>query len=157
VRTPEQIALEVISQFPWSDNVVYRGALVGKQHAVAKTIADAIREDRAECKTNFFDESIPEPLILNTETGVASRGGRTVMLTPRRARLLQALLDGGLNFLTVANIFRALGGPKTAGNNARVTISELRALLEPLHVSIYNRHGVGYRLELHPVTPEVTE
>jgi hypothetical protein len=74
VRTPEQIALEVISQFPWSDNVVYRGALVGKQHAVAKTIADAIREDRAECKTNFFDESIPEPLILNTETRAPTPG-----------------------------------------------------------------------------------
>lgn len=47
VRTPEQIAADIVGRFSWSSNVMIDGQLVGQQYAVALAIADAIRAERA--------------------------------------------------------------------------------------------------------------
>lgn len=47
--TPEQIAADVVNRFPWHSNVVEGGCLVGQQHAVARAIAEAIKQERERC------------------------------------------------------------------------------------------------------------
>lgn len=47
MKTPEQIAADIIGRFAWHTNVVGPGGcLIGQQHAVAEAIADAIRTER---------------------------------------------------------------------------------------------------------------
>jgi hypothetical protein len=49
VKTPEQIAAEIVNQFSWSSNVMRDGRLIGEQYVVAEAIAAAIRADRDRC------------------------------------------------------------------------------------------------------------
>ena len=47
MKTPEEIAAEIVNQFAWTSNVMVDGRLMSQQHAVKLAIAEAIREDRA--------------------------------------------------------------------------------------------------------------
>lgn len=49
MKTPEQIAQEIVDQFSWSTNVSRGGRLVGQQYVVAQAIAAAIQAERDRC------------------------------------------------------------------------------------------------------------
>ena len=46
MKTPKEIADEIVDQFSWSANVMRNGKLIGLQYIVADTIARAIETDR---------------------------------------------------------------------------------------------------------------
>jgi hypothetical protein len=47
MKTPDQIADEIVAQFSWSTNVSRNGRLVGQQVIVAEAVAEAIKVERA--------------------------------------------------------------------------------------------------------------
>lgn len=49
MKTPEQVADEIIGRFPWHSNVIEGGCLVGQQVPVARAIAEAIAAERERC------------------------------------------------------------------------------------------------------------
>jgi hypothetical protein len=49
MKTPEQIAQEIVDQFSWSTNVSRGGRLIGQQYVVAEAIAAAIQAERDRC------------------------------------------------------------------------------------------------------------
>lgn len=51
MKTPEQIAAELVDQFSWSSNVMRDGRLVGQQYIVAEAIARAIASERVRAQT----------------------------------------------------------------------------------------------------------
>lgn len=48
MKTPEQIAAEVVEQLHFSSNRMLNGRLVGEQYFAAEAIAQAIKVDRAQ-------------------------------------------------------------------------------------------------------------
>lgn len=48
MKTPRQIAVDIVNRFPWTTNMVHEGRLVGQQCLVAMEIADAITREREE-------------------------------------------------------------------------------------------------------------
>lgn len=49
MKTPEQIAAEIIERFSWSSNVIHEGRMVAQQYIVGLAIAEAIRFERDRC------------------------------------------------------------------------------------------------------------
>ncbi len=47
MKTPEQIANEIVDQLSFSSNRMVNGRLIGEQYFAARAIAEAIRADRA--------------------------------------------------------------------------------------------------------------
>jgi hypothetical protein len=76
MKTPEQIAADIVDRFSWGSNVVYRGRLVGQQFVVAIAIADAIRAERVRGDT-ARDALVDTTLALNgVSTGYLKPKGR---------------------------------------------------------------------------------
>jgi hypothetical protein len=48
MKTPEQIAIEVVDQLSFSSNRMVNGRLVGEQYFAAEAIAQAVKVDRAQ-------------------------------------------------------------------------------------------------------------
>ena len=48
MKTPEQIANEVVNQLSFSSNRMVNGRMIGEQYFAAQYVADAIRAERAE-------------------------------------------------------------------------------------------------------------
>ena len=48
MKSPEQIAADLVSKFSWSSNRILNGRLVGEQYFVAQAVADAVRAERRE-------------------------------------------------------------------------------------------------------------
>lgn len=51
MKTPEQVATEIVNRFSWGSNVSCQGRLVGQQHVVGIAIAEAIAAERARVQT----------------------------------------------------------------------------------------------------------
>lgn len=50
MKTPDQIALEVVDQLSFSSNRMLNGRLVGEQYFATMAVADAITTERAEIR-----------------------------------------------------------------------------------------------------------
>lgn len=50
MKSPEQVALEVVDQLSFSSNRMVGGRLVGEQYFAAQAIAGAVSKERAEIK-----------------------------------------------------------------------------------------------------------
>jgi hypothetical protein len=48
MKTPEQIALEIVNDLSFSSNRMVNGRLIGEQYFAAEAIAQAIKVDRAQ-------------------------------------------------------------------------------------------------------------
>lgn len=48
MKTPDQIAAEVVNDLSFSSNRMVNGRLIGEQYFAAQAIADAVRNERAE-------------------------------------------------------------------------------------------------------------
>jgi hypothetical protein len=48
MKTPEEIANEVVDQLSFSSNRMVNGRLIGEQYFAAQYVADAVRAERAE-------------------------------------------------------------------------------------------------------------
>ena len=50
MKSPEQIAEEIVGGFSWTSNVMRNGRAVGQQYVVAEAIADVIQAERDRCE-----------------------------------------------------------------------------------------------------------
>lgn len=63
MRSPEEIAQEIVNKFSWSSNRMLNGRLVGEQYFVAQAIADAIKADRAAHRMHGIEIRRPAGVI----------------------------------------------------------------------------------------------
>ena len=86
-------------------------------------------------------------LTLETETGVVTRNGRAIELSPRERELLELLLRHPGQVLPTATIWERLWGDDRSGasNALNVAFSELRRKLGSPGV-VETVRGIGYRL-----------
>lgn len=95
MKSPEQIAAEIVNRFSWGSNVVHEGRLVGQQHVVALAIAEAIRAERRRA-TIAHDALGSSVLALNgVSTGYLKPRGRKARLPATSHGKCEAPNGGG--------------------------------------------------------------
>ena len=95
----------------------------------------------------------PDFLTVCLSKNTATRGGVVLGLTPNQAVLVHQMVNSYPEYASAQNMARALWGAKEHSiNTTRVMMTDLRKRLAPLKVKIQNQSGVGYRLDLQPIT-----
>lgn len=117
-------------------------------------IDDDIGRDAAAIISAFVAQAAPHHLTVCLSTNTATRGGVTVGLSPSQAVLLHELSNSFPSVVSVPRLGRAMWGAhaERSINTVRVMLTDLRKRLAPVRVLIQNQNGVGYRLELQPIT-----
>lgn len=87
---------------------------------------------------------------VNIDTNIAFRRGVSVKLTPSHAVILFKLAAAYPKVVKVTDLMLAVHGYRTAKspNTIRIMVDGLRKRVAPLHATIENKYGEGYRLEL---------
>lgn len=93
-RTPEDIAIDIVSRFSWSSNVMWQGRLVGVQYVVAQAIADAIRAERAVRADTVLVPREPTPAIIKAYIAADRRRKRYAATAKRDYRAMIAAAEG---------------------------------------------------------------
>ena len=120
-----------------------------------RTMEDHICQEAADLISAFVAQAEPQAIHTCLNTNTATRGGVTVQLSPNQTAVVHMLARYYPQIVTIDALRTALWGPYQvrSENTVRVMMPALRKRLEPLNVKIHNRHGVGYKLELLPITP----
>lgn len=94
----------------------------------------------------------PLTLAVCLQSNVAARAGQEVKLTPHLALILDTIAKRSPHAVSITHLasklYGAEDGPEDENNCIRVRVSQLRALLTPLHARIEIRYKTGYRLVL---------
>ena len=90
-------------------------------------------------------------LTVNLETGIVSRGGQEIRLTPIQTEIVHALSNAGSGFMPherLAHAVWGLGGDINERVNIRTQISRMRQSLQWIGVNIVSEWGRGYKIEV---------
>jgi hypothetical protein len=78
MKTPEDVASEIVGQFSWHSNVVEGGCLVGQQVPVSRAIAEAVRQERARAEIARQALADAATALIRLSAGRVKPKGRTV-------------------------------------------------------------------------------
>ncbi|HLL29025.1 MAG TPA: winged helix-turn-helix domain-containing protein [Xanthobacteraceae bacterium] len=130
-------------------------ALIEKLNNAA-AVGDALAAESASAIVDLIARVRPDDLVsVNLFTNLATRGLKTVKLSPSEASLLYRMTQSHPKSVTLDELYVAVYGRtlKRNKNTVRVLLKGLRSRAAELHITITNTFGTGYRLELHPLPP----
>ena len=115
-----------------------------------KSSSDPICHDAFDVIASMASNVKTEKLVVSLHTNRASRGGRGVTLSPKKARILNVLNQAYPCVVSVREIEQALEQRDRSINVIRVQLCEIRRAIAVLGVNVVNIHGRGYQLEIQP-------